>query len=67
MRTEKLAFNPLLFDNNQHISAVNFHQDFEAVMHSNFFKGQLDMAYFIGLNILGKLSCRHNSEEESMF
>jgi hypothetical protein len=57
VRTEKLALNPLLFDKNQHTSAVNFHQDFVAVMLSNFFKGEMDMAYFIGLNILGKLSC----------
>ncbi len=56
MRTEKLALNSLQIDKNQHTFAVNFHQDFVAVMLDNFFKGEIDMAYFIGLNILGKLS-----------
>jgi hypothetical protein len=34
--------NPLWIANNQQTVVANFHQDFMASMHSNFFQGQTD-------------------------
>jgi hypothetical protein len=42
--------------NNQAI-VINFHQDFVAITHNSFFKGQTDMGLPIGLTIPGQLSC----------
>ncbi len=42
VRPELLVQNPLHIANNQHTIVINFHQEFMASMHSNFFHKQKD-------------------------
>jgi hypothetical protein len=46
VRPEVLVLNPLWIMNIQQNIVVNFHQDFEATKHSDFFQGQTDMGLF---------------------
>jgi hypothetical protein len=43
MRPELQVLNPLWIMNIQPNIVINFHQDFEATMHTDFFQGQTDM------------------------
>ncbi len=64
MRPELLAKNTLLISNNQRTIGVNFHRDFVASQHSNFFWGQTDKGLFYWLNHSGKTQQEGEQVEE---
>jgi hypothetical protein len=45
-----LVYNPIWITNNQQTVVINFHQDFEASTHYDFFKGQTDRSLFFWPN-----------------
>jgi hypothetical protein len=64
VRPELLVKNPLRIANNYQAIVVNFHQEFTARVHSNFFQGQTDGGLFYWPNLSAETRCPINSHKK---